>query len=71
MVLSVQSFSKLTTQVWGDHLPFCVTMLWSCARKVVGCERFAKGSPMFFVVLPDDVVCELFANGRDEMNRIE
>ena len=45
----------------GDPLLFFVMMLWNCARKVVGSERFGEGSPMFFVVLCDDVVRELFA----------
>ena len=40
-------------------MSFCVMMLWSCARKVVGCERFGEGSSMFFVVLCDDVVRKL------------
>ena len=35
----------------GDPLPlplsFCVMMLWSCARKVVGCERFGEGPPTY------------------------
>ena len=35
--------------------------LWSCALKVVGCERFDEGSSILFVVLCDDVVRELFA----------
>ena len=71
LVLSVQSFRKLSMQVWGEPLSICVVMLWSCARKVVNCERFGEGLPMFFVVLCDDVVRELFASGRDEVSRIE
>ena len=57
----------------GSSGIFCVMMLWSCERKVVGCERVGKGSHMLFVVLLlcDDVVRELFANGRDEVSRIE
>ena len=62
-------------QAGGGSLSFCVMMLWSCARKVVGCERFGEGLPMFFVVLRDDVVRELFASGtarcRDEVSWIE
>ena len=46
-------------QVDGDPLSFGVLMLWSCARKIVGCERFGEEPPMFFVVLCDDVVREL------------
>ena len=62
LVLSVQSFRKLIMQVGGGGpLSFYEMMLWSCARKVVGCERFGEGLPMFFVVLCDDVVRELFA----------
>ena len=72
LVLSVQNFRKLIMQVGrGDPLSFCVMILWSCARKVVGCERFGEGSPIFFVVLCDDVVCKLSASGRDEVSRIE
>ena len=42
-------------------MSLCVMMLWSYARKVVDCERFDEGLPLFFVVLRDDVVRELFA----------
>ena len=54
-------FQEIDHAGWGGGpLSFYVMMLRSCARKVVGCERFGEGSPMFLVVLCDDVVRELF-----------
>ena len=61
-------FQEIDHASWGeggDPLPFRVM------RKIVGCERFREGSPVFFVVLCDDVVRELFASGGDEASRSE
>ena len=52
----------------GQFSILCDDVVELCAQ---GRGRFGKGSPMFFVVLCDDVVRKLFVSGKDEVSLIE
>ena len=63
---TISRFYALTPKI--TYLGHFLTCMVRCPRKVVVCELcaqdcggFGEGLPMFFVVLCDDVVCELCA----------